>query len=153
MEELVTYTIYKLSIIGTDYLYIGSTKKPYKRIKDHINRCKYGFQSKLYKTINENGGPSNLKFETIIQILTNSHHQVTEIERFYIKKFNANLNTAATNLDVEFVEGEDKRTRQNKQVKLWKVLNRERYNKSQLLLMNKKNAFKTEQRRMMNILL
>ena len=153
MEELVTYTIYKLSIIGTNYIYVGSTKRPYKRIDDHINRCKYGYKSKLYKTINENGGPSKLKFETIIQINTNSHHQVTEIERFYIKKYNANLNTACTNVDVEFIEGEDKKSRQSKQVKLWKVLNREKYNKSQLELMNKKNALKAEQRRMMNILL
>ena len=153
MEELVTYTIYKLSIIDTDYIYVGSTKRPYKRIEDHINRCKYGYKSKLYKTINENGGPSKLKFETIIQINTNSNHQVTEIERFYIKKYKANLNTACTNVDVEFVDGEDKRSRQNKQVKLWKILNREKYNKSQLQLMNKKNAFLKEQKRLMNILL
>jgi hypothetical protein len=153
MEELVTYTIYKLSIIGTDYIYVGSTKRPYKRIEDHINRCKYCHNSKLYKTINENGGPEKLKFETIIQINTNSHHQVTEIERFYINKYNANLNTSATNLEVNFVEGEDKKVRQNKRVKLWKIMNREKYNKSQLLLMNKKNAFLKEKKRMMNILL
>jgi hypothetical protein len=38
-------------------------------------------------------------------------------------------------------------------IKLWKILNREKYNKAQLQLMNKKNAFLKEQKRLMNILL
>lgn len=147
------YTIYAIRIKNTDYCYIGSTKDFQRRKAEHIYHCAYSPERKLYKIINQNGGIQNCEFESLIHILTDDYHYVTEIERFFIKKFKANLNVFCVRQDIQIFETDNAKIRQRKQNQMWKLKNREYYNKTQKLLMRKINDYKKEKKRLMNILL
>jgi hypothetical protein len=147
------YTIYAIHIKGTDHCYVGQTKNFKERRLQHIYHCIYSPERKLYKTINENGGPANCEFKELIHLLTDDHHSVTEIERFYIKKLGANLNSNSVKQDVQIFTTDTPQIKQRKQTALWKLKNREYYNNKQKLLMRKINDYKKEQRRLLNILL
>lgn len=147
------YTIYAITIKGTNHCYVGSTKHFEQRKAEHIYHCAYSPERKLYKTINQYGGPQNCEFKVLIHVLTDDHHSVTEIERFYIKRLKADLNIAAVKQDVQIFTSDNPKIRQKKINALWKLNNREYYNIQQKLLMRKINNFKKESKRFMNILL
>jgi hypothetical protein len=147
------YTIYAITIKGTNHCYVGQTNNFERRKMNHTYNCIYNTNRKIYNIINEHGGIQNCEFKPLIHLLTDDHHSVTEIERFYIKKLNADMNSIAVKQDVQIFQTDDKATRRRKQTALWKLTNREYYNNKQKLLMRKINEFKKEQKRLMNILL
>ena len=99
MSDKNNYIFYKIECIDKDkhFCYVGSTCDWYNRIRRHKNDCynenRKNYNSKIYKTIRDNGGWKNFKF---IQIDTKEEitkDQAHQIEENYRISLNANLNT------------------------------------------------------------
>ena len=98
-KEINDYTFYKIVCISddVDLCYVGSTAnwkaRNYKHKSNCINENSKEYNSKIYKTIRENGGWSNFK---MIQIGTREQltkREAEAIEERYSEELKANMNT------------------------------------------------------------
>jgi len=89
-----TYYFYK--IYKDEFCYIGSTTDLKNRRQSHKNNCnnqnRKGYNSKIYKTIRDNGGWCSFNFELIKQFDNLTRRESQVIERIYIDEF-GNLNS------------------------------------------------------------
>jgi hypothetical protein len=98
------YSIYKISIKETDFVYVGSTTDINRRQKEHklkVNQENLNsYNYKIYKTIRENGGWDNCVMEVLENIECANKNEANKQEQEWIDKLKCNLNSfkAYTNL-------------------------------------------------------
>ena len=92
------YTIYKIVCEDTNvkYRYVGSTRSFRQRKAEHKRNCynekRNEYNSKLYKTIRDNGGWNNWRMVVIAEVDVESKRQAEIIEEEWRVKLNGNLN-------------------------------------------------------------
>jgi len=92
------FVVYKLEIC--DHKYVGSTSNYLKRLSNHKSNTKLNrHNNKLYKKIRELGGWDNVNKQIIDCYESSDSNLKNEIENYYIKFFNCNLNTYSTIYD------------------------------------------------------
>ena len=85
--------------------YVGSTRSFSRRKSQHFTINRYptrpAYNYKIYKCIRENGGEDNWEMEKLFTFKPTDVINLREIEKEYIIKYNANLNTQVPNRSPE----------------------------------------------------
>ena len=133
------YTFYKISSNNTeiDYCYIGSTKDFIKRRCDHKFECnnetRKAYNSKIYKTIRENGGWNNWTMIPIGKGIFESRLDARIEEQKYIITNNSFLNSNKAQSSESKKEYDkkwyiDNQEKKKEKVKIYYENNKERLN-------------------------
>jgi len=101
-------------------MYIGSTSNYNARMACHKHQIKFNSQSKIYKTINENGGVEAFKFD-ILQTYNNLDKlELRKKENEFIDLFKPSMNSIKA-----YITEEERKQHNNKAVKRHRANNEE----------------------------
>lgn len=93
-KEFKTNGIYKISFVGTNYFYIGSTtRKINLRLTEHLNRLKKSnhFNKHLQSCFNKYG-ESSLLFEVVEELPTETKLEILQREKYWIETLQPPIN-------------------------------------------------------------